>query len=122
MGTVVHVELTAQDVVRVAGFYEQVLGWRATPSPFVPDYHVLETGEGDGADAAVMARSYQAQPTIAWAQVADIDATRDLVVRNGGTLVADVAEIPGQGRVCYVADPEGTVLGLKEPRAAGVEG
>lgn len=117
MGTFVHVELTAEDPGAAARFYADVFGWPVQESPFAPDYHLLGTGEGPGAGGAVMSREHQAQPTIGWIEVEDIDAARSRVVAGGGAAAGPVHEIPGQGRLCYVTDPQGTVLGLKEPSA-----
>ncbi|WP_024288781.1 VOC family protein [Cellulomonas sp. KRMCY2] len=114
MGTIVHVEITAEDPAASARFYAHAFGWATVESPFAPGYHLAKTGPGQGIDAALMSRSWQAQPAIAWIQVDDLDAARSRVVAAGGGLAGDVDEIPGQGRVCYVTDPEGTVLGIKE--------
>jgi predicted enzyme related to lactoylglutathione lyase len=113
VGRIIHVELTAKDTGRAAAFYAEAFGWRSEPSPFVPEYLVAETGAGEGIDGAIMARTYQEQATIAWLQVDDLDATLAAVLKAGGTAAGDVQEIPGQGRVVYVRDLDGTLLGLK---------
>ncbi len=109
----VHVEITADRPDRVARFYAEVLGWATEESPFVPGYHLLDPGEGPG--GAVASRAQVRQPTVAWVEVPDVDAVWDAVVAAGGSVVNEVQELPGVGRLCYVADPEGTWLGLKSP-------
>ena len=114
MGRIIHVELTATDLDRAAAFYAEAFGWQPMPSPFADGYLVAETGAGDGIDAAIMNRSYQEQRAIAWIQVDDLDTTLAAAVTAGGTRAGDVSEIPGVGRVAYVRDPEGTLLGLRQ--------
>ena len=114
MGRIIHVELTAADPERTAAFYTEAFGWKAEPSPFIGGYLVAETGAGDGIDGAIMSRDYQQQPAIAWLQVDDLDATLTAVSAAGGTTAGEVQELPGVGRLTYVRDPEGTLLGLRE--------
>jgi uncharacterized protein len=113
VGRIIHVELTATDTARAAAFYAGAFGWKTESSPFAGEYLVATTGNGEGIDAAIMARAYQEQATIAWLQVDELDATLAAVREAGGSVVGDVQEIPGQGRVVYVRDPEGTLVGLK---------
>jgi predicted enzyme related to lactoylglutathione lyase len=115
VGRIIHVELTARDTARAAAFYAEAFGWRTESSPFADEYLVATTGTGEGIDGAIMARTDREQPTIAWLQVEDLDATVTSVRAAGGSVAGDVHEIPGQGRVVYVRDPEGTLVGLKGP-------
>jgi predicted enzyme related to lactoylglutathione lyase len=115
MGRVVHFEVTADDVGRAADFYAKALGWRSAGSPFAEGYKMAATGEGSGIDGAIIARKYQAQPTIVWVEVDDIDAAIQSVRNAGGSTVNEKSTIQGQGQVLYVRDTEGNVLGLKQP-------
>ncbi len=98
---------------RAAAFYADAFGWRAEPSPFIDEYFVAETGPGNGIDGAIMSRRYQEQLAIVWLQVDDLDATLAAVLKAGGSAAGDIQELPGVGRLVYVRDPEGTVLGLR---------
>ncbi|WP_166678671.1 VOC family protein [Kribbella voronezhensis] len=115
MGRIIHVELTAAGLDAAAEFYTKAFGWQLTPSGFVDGYLVAETGAGDGIDAAIMKREYQQQPAIVWLEVDDLDATCAAVVAAGGTADHEAQEIPGVGRLSYVRDPEGVVLGIRQP-------
>lgn len=117
MGRIIHFELTADDLPGTLGFLRTALGWTDEPSPYVGEYHLVDTGAGAGVDGAVMASAYNRQAVIPWVEVDDLDATLARVTGAGGH-AGDVNELPGQGRVVYVTTPEGTVLGL-EPIAAG---
>jgi predicted enzyme related to lactoylglutathione lyase len=115
MGRIIHVELTATDVRRSAAFYAEVFGWQTTPSPFVGDYLTADTGKGDGIDGAIMTRAYQEQPVIFWLEVDDLEQSLADVRAAGGAADSEPQGIPGVGRVAYVRDPEGTLLGLRQP-------
>ncbi len=115
MGRIVHFEITAAAPDDATRFYREAFGWTGEASPFVPGYHLVATGDGPGIDGAVMSSDYQAQPVILWLEVDDLDASVAAVEAAGGRRAGDVNEIPGQGRVVYVADPTGTLLGLRQP-------
>jgi predicted enzyme related to lactoylglutathione lyase len=115
MGRIIHVELTSADPGKAAEFYRAAFGWESEASPYADGYLLAVTGAGDGIDAAIMSREHHAQVTIVWLQVDDLEATRTAVVAAGGSVVGEPQEIPGQGRVAYVRDPEGVLLGLRQP-------
>jgi predicted enzyme related to lactoylglutathione lyase len=115
VGRIIHVELTAADVDRAADFYAKAFGWQSTASPFVDGYLVAETGTGDGIDGAIMRREYRDQPAIAWIEVDDLDRSLEAVREAGGTTEGDPQEIPGIGRLAYITDTEGTLVGLRQP-------
>ncbi|MEQ3553912.1 VOC family protein [Pseudonocardia nematodicida] len=114
MGTIVHVELTSPDPQASADFYARAFGWDSTASPFLPDYLTSRTGDGSGIDAAIMSSRYQEQKTILWIEVPDIADAVTAVEAAGGT-AGEFHDLPGQGRVGYVTDPAGVVIGLKQP-------
>lgn len=115
MGRITHIEITADDVDRASTFYASAFGWQLESSPFVEGYLLAGTGEGDGIDAAIMRREYQSQPAIAWLVVDDIDAALDAVRAAGGEQAGETQTVPGEGRVGYVRDTEGNLLGLRQP-------
>lgn len=113
MAKLVHFELTSSDSARTAAFYSSILGWEAAPSPFVPDYQLLSGPEGN--KGAVMSDRYQAQPAILWFEIENLEATLAAVIDAGGSQAGTISTIPGEGRVVYATDPNGTVFGLKQP-------
>lgn len=112
MTKIVHIEITSGDVDATARFYSQVFGWRAEPSPLIPDYIMLDSGTVTG---AVMSDTYKDQKVIAWYEVEDIDAALKAITAVQGRQLSDINTIPGQGKVVYAADINGTVFGLKQP-------
>lgn len=114
MGRIIHVELTSADLDRAAAFYGKAFGWTTEASPFAGGYLVASTGAGDGIDGAIISRDYQQQPAIAWIEVDDLDATLAAIDDAGGSAASDPQELPGVGRLAYVRDPDGTLLGLRQ--------
>lgn len=112
MTTLVHFEITAEEVGPLAGFYREVLGWGTEPSPFLPDYTLLTGGNVSG---AVMARRYRSQPVIPWFEVPDLDAALARILSAGGAAAGERQTLPGQGNLIYVTDPQGNLLGLRQP-------
>lgn len=114
MPDIVHFEITSPDVEASAAFYADIFGWRIQPSPWVPDYVLLD-GEGT-TTGAVMADRYKSQAVILWHSVADLDATLKAILAAGGAQAGEINTIPGQGRVVYANDPKGVIFGLKQPQ------
>lgn len=114
MTRLVHFEITGDDSARLARFYADQFGFSASPSPFAPDYHLLD-GASNGISGAVMARRYHRQPAILWFAVDDLDTALRAIAEAGGKGIGERNTIPGQGHVQYAADPEGNVFGLKQP-------
>jgi uncharacterized protein len=114
MGTIIHVELTSADPHASAEFYARAFGWEITDSPFLPGYLTASTGVGPGIDAALMSSHYQSQRTILWIEVQDLEASLAAVEAAGGT-AGTFHDVPGQGRVGYITDPTGVVIGLRQP-------
>lgn len=115
MGRIIHVELTSADPRKAAEFYRAAFGWQSEESPFAEGYLLAATGAGEGIDAAIMSREHQEQATIVWLRVDDLEVRRTAVVAAGGSVVGEPQEIPGQGWVAYVRDPDGVLLGLRQP-------
>jgi predicted enzyme related to lactoylglutathione lyase len=113
MTKIAHFEITSPDPRATAEFYKTVFGWRVTDSQFIPGYYLLELVDNEG--GAVMDRKYQSQPTIIWFEVDDIDAYVGAITKAGGKAVNEKQSMPGVGHLIYVADPAGTVFGLKQP-------
>ena len=114
MGRIVHVEIVAEDHNRAAEFYRAVFGWEVTPAPVPDGYLLAATGPGEGIDGAIMSNRYQSQPTIAWIEVDDLEDTLATACAAGGDQVGEVQELPGVGRLCYVRDTEGVLVGLRQ--------
>ena len=114
MGRIIHIELVAADHDRAADFYRKVFGWQVSAAPVPEGYLLARTGEGEGIDGALMSNRYQTQPTIAWIEVDDLDATLAAVRDAGGARLGEIQELPGVGRLSYIRDTEGVLVGLRQ--------
>lgn len=114
MGRIIHVEIVAEDHNRAAEFYSKVFGWQVTPAPVPDGYLLAETGSGEGIDGAIMSSRYQSQPTIAWIEVDNLEATLEAARGAGGTPAGEIQELPGVGRLSYLRDSEGVLIGLRQ--------
>ena len=122
-----HFEIHATDVERAKAFYGGLFGWSFAPMPGAEEvgYHLIdgdEVGMDKGLTAGLMRRMGEAPApgspirggTMTFA-VADCDASYDWALANGGAEALPPTDYPGIGRVAYVEDGEGNVVGLISP-------
>lgn len=62
-----------------------------------------------------MDSTYKNQPAILWFEVDNLDDRVQAIISAGGATAGDKSTIPGQGHVQYVTDPQGNIIGLKQP-------
>ncbi len=115
---IVHFEIPADDPASLAEFYTQVFGWkvRKAPAPGF-DYWACDTGIGDGIHGAITKRTRDGQGITNSMTVERIDDWLDLVVRNGGKVLAPRSPVAGMGWHALAADPQGNPLGFWEKDA-----
>jgi hypothetical protein len=68
-----------------------------------------------GIDGAIMPRAYNAQPSIIWIGVGDLEATIARVVASGGSVRGEKQTVPGVGDTIYATDTEGNTFGIIQP-------
>ncbi len=120
-GTPCWVDLAVPDVAAATAFYSAVIGWTFvdTGAAF-GHYQIARTA--DHAAAAIGQIQQEGQPTAWTVYLAsdDADATAKLVADNGGTLLAEPFDIPGNGRMLVALDAAGAAFGVWQ--AAGTIG
>jgi predicted enzyme related to lactoylglutathione lyase len=124
-GTPSWTDLSSPDAEGSAAFYRGVLGWTTTePGP------VEETGgyrmfQQDGKNVAgLMPHMQEDQPTVwsTYVSVADADETVDRAKGAGGTIMVEPMDVMDLGRMAFLVDPGGAVLGIWQPKEfAGAE-
>jgi predicted enzyme related to lactoylglutathione lyase len=124
----VHFEIHASDPKASAAFYESVLGWRIQQWGENP-YWMVITGDGDpmagkphtipGIDGGLLPRRggppEEGQPVNAFVltiEVPDCDGYVEKALASGGSVALPADDMPGVGRLAYVKDPDGNILGL----------
>ncbi|MER6383876.1 VOC family protein [Streptomyces sp. NPDC001118] len=119
--TLVWVELHVGDPDAAVGFYRGLFGWRAEPmqAPGMT-YQVLSVAEGDQQQGSFggVAPLQDAREEARWVPyfaVADADALVTAVRDNGGTVLMPAANVPGVGRIAWLADPAQAVFAVLRP-------
>jgi uncharacterized protein len=118
MPRAVHFEIAADDLEKVALFYQQVFGWQLNWWREGTPYIICNTGAGPGISGAFTKRMIPNQTTINTIDVPSVDEFVTRVEQAGGQLLAPKVEIPGVGMLAYCRDIEGNVFGILEPFAA----
>jgi uncharacterized protein len=124
----VHFEIHATDTDTVRAFYESVFGWRFQQWGDIP-YWVVTTGQGDpagdepdssaGVNGGMLPRQGDPpgadQPVNAFVmtvEVPDCDLYVQRALAAGGSIALPANDMPGVGRLAYVKDPDGNILGM----------
>lgn len=127
---VVHFEIHASEPERLIGFYSELLGWRFTRFGEMP-YWVIDTGDGAvtmaapgrGINGGLTQRQGPAPQrgaavngaTVVIGVGGDVDALYTRGIELGATEALPLSDLPGVGRLGYLADPDGNVFGLIAP-------
>jgi len=111
----VHVELNTPDPQKAKTFYSKLFQWQLEdmPNPAVADgsYTLIKVGEGTG--GGIM-KQVPGGPSgwLAYVQVDDIHAATQKAKSLGAEIMKEVTEVMGMGRLSFIRDPTGSVLGL----------
>jgi uncharacterized protein len=122
VGTVLWRDLTVADAEGVRDFYQQVVGWTASPVDVgdYSDFNMLAPGSSSPVAGICHARGPNSDLPAQWLMyivVEDVDRSAAGVERLGGRVVAGPKSMGG-ARVCVIADPAGAVCALLQPPAA----
>jgi uncharacterized protein len=122
-----HFEIHVIDSARAQAFYTGLFGWRYAPMPGAEGAeYALIAGETIGMGKALtggMMKRMGAAPasgapirggTMTF-EVKDCDAGYAWALAHGGSEALPPMDYPGVGRVAYVEDGEGNVVGMIQP-------
>jgi hypothetical protein len=116
---VVHFEIGCKDAARTSEFYSKLFDWKIEQSG--GPSAMIDTGSKAGIHGHITALGHEPHRYInIYAEVDDVQASVDRAVALGGKTVVPPTDVPGQGKFAWIADPEGTIVGLwksLEPRA-----
>ncbi|HEY5568026.1 MAG TPA: VOC family protein [Gammaproteobacteria bacterium] len=110
-----HFEIEADDVERAKRFYQRVFGWQIRRwGP--PNYYLIDAGDGMSGD--IRERTNPAGPGnagfVCTVVVDDLQAIKEAIVANGGTIVVPEFRIDGVGNLLYFTDTEGHRVGVMQ--------
>ncbi|MGH3872948.1 MAG: VOC family protein [Pseudonocardiaceae bacterium] len=120
-GTPCWVDLSVPDLAGAKEFYGAVFGWSFVDSG--AEFGHYQICQVDGRAAAAIGPLPQPdQPPVWTVYLAseDADGTAKLISDNGGTVLVEPMDIPGNGRMCIALDPLGAVFGVWQ--SAGTHG
>lgn len=118
MSTIIHFDISADDLQRARNFYEKLFGWNFTKFPDSPqEYFLIETtsASGDKGITGGMAKREKAYQKITnFIQVDSIDKSMADVVKLGGQIMEPKTAIPTIGFIAGCKDTEDNIFGLIE--------
>src|SRR5271166_687785 len=107
---VVHFEIRSADPDTTRAFYGKLFGWTYTDGG-MPGYTYVDTGV-EGAAPCGISPLQGGEPLVTFfVGVADVAATLDAAVAQGGRIVQPATAVPGV-TFGLLADPQGQVIGL----------
>ena len=115
-------ELMTQDAEKAKAFYEDAIGWSfdATPMPngtywvaYMDDQPVAGLFPMSGDEFEAMPEQW-----VSYLAVDDIDARLRKAVAAGGRVMKQPFDVPGVGRIAFVAEPGGAMIGWITPAQA----
>jgi uncharacterized protein len=109
---IVHVEIPAANVEAAGKFYQDLFGWKLQHDAGM-NYTMFEAGDGDeyGGFPQVSEENPAGQ-VLVYIHSDDIEADLKNVVKLGGKVLFQKAEIPQTGWYGVFQDPTGNVIGL----------
>ncbi|HEY6954105.1 MAG TPA: VOC family protein [Flavisolibacter sp.] len=118
MSTIVHFDISADDLNRAKIFYENLFGWSIDTLEGFPDYYEIETVDVNGKQGVgggITKRTDSMQAGITnFIGVQSIDDSLEKLSQLGGKVLQAKQEILGYGWLAVCTDTENNVIGLFE--------
>lgn len=117
-GTPCWVDLGSPDLDASIEFYGALFGWEVPENELQEQTGGYRRAAKSGADVAGMMPLMQEGQPPAWSSyvsVADAEATAAKVSEAGGSVIAEVMDVLGLGKMAVFADPSGAVFGIWQP-------
>lgn len=125
MPTIIHFDISADDIDRARQFYEKMFGWKISVMEGFPDYNEIETTDLQGNKSIGGGITKRQQPQGGITQfigIASIDESIARVTKLGGKIIQSKHAIPEFGYMAVCTDTENNVFGLfEDDKSAGVE-
>ena len=120
MDSVVHFEITVDNIDRAGKFYSKNFGWNLQSYPEMK-YVIVRTTEVDdkmmpkspgSINGGMMERNDSIKNPVITINVKNIHKSLEDIKKSGGKVVLDPMEVGDMGLAAYFQDTEGNVLGL----------
>lgn len=106
---VVHFEIGCRDLAKTRLFYGNLFEWD------IAQTGVINSG-GKGVEGHITSLGHEPQNYVTvYVQVEDIKASVEKAVALGGKVLVPVLPMP-TGKFAWIADPEGNMIGLLQPK------
>ncbi len=110
---VVHFEIGCKDGAKTQEFYSKLFGWGF--QEFGPA-RMIDTGSKEGIHGHLNSLGHEPHNyTVVYVQVDDLQAYLDKAEGLGAKTVVPPTEVPEAGHFAWLADPEGTIVGIWKP-------
>jgi predicted enzyme related to lactoylglutathione lyase len=109
--SIVHVELSANDLKAAGNFYKDLFGWKIEHDEKL-NYSQFTPEAAPGGGFNPVGENTQAGEVVVYVSTDDIDGTLAKVNKLGGSALMPKTEIPGVGWFGLFSDPTGNKLGL----------
>lgn len=127
MDPVIHFEMPAVDLKRIANFYKTVFGWNIQIMGPAKDHYALVTttepdkngwplqaGAINGGFFRISDNTAVQHPSVV-IQVEDIETSIQKIKELGGQIFEQPHQIPGVGKLAYFRDTEGNTVSMLQP-------
>lgn len=114
MPTIVHFDIAADEPERAKKFYEELFGWKITPTPEMP-YYMIETIDmrrNKSLCGGMGKRGAPEQRITNFIGVESIEEYISKVEGLGGKVLQPKMAVPGWGYMAVCMDTEGNSFGL----------
>lgn len=117
-------ELMTRDPERAKAYYTDLAGWSFSAVPMEGEVYHMASRDGQPVagvmDISGVAGMEGLPPHwFTYIAVDDVDAAVAATRAAGGTVVKDVFEVAGVGRIAIITDPTGAALGIMTPATGG---
>jgi len=122
--TIVHFDIPADDVEKLASFYKKVFNWKIEKLPGPVDYWLIETVPTDssgrlvepGVNGGMMKRERPEERPTNYIRVESVEEYAKRIEDNGGRIIVPKQEVSGMGYFAIAVDPEGNQFAVWEDK------
>ena len=117
MPTIVHFDISADDLKRAKKFYEDLFEWKITSLPGPVEYYLIETTDLNGNQSIGGGMAKRANPEGKITQFIGVNSIDEYIVRVeklGGKVIEHKWPVPGWGYLAVCLDTENNTFGLWE--------